>query len=82
MATWMGQNFQMTLDVTETKGGEPVTRTFSLKLPYAVDGIVINLPGLLAGLPPEAYQTVFVPQPDAAPAEEIIPEEELVPGDI
>ncbi|WP_295751411.1 DUF6672 family protein [uncultured Oscillibacter sp.] len=60
-AIWIGQNFKMTLEITQEKGGEPEIREISLKLPYSVDGIVINLPALLAGLPEEAWFSEFVP---------------------
>ncbi len=61
MAAWIGQNFKMTLEVTQKKGDEPEIKEFSLKLPYGVDGIVINLPALLAGLPEDAWFSEFVP---------------------
>ena len=66
-ADCIGQTLRMDLLVTEEKGGEEVTRTVTVKLPYAMDAVVVNLPGLLAGLPPEAYLTEFV---QAAPVEE------------
>ena len=53
-AIWIGQSFKMTLEITEKKGEEPVVKEISLKLPYDMDGIVVNLPALLAGLPEEA----------------------------
>ena len=61
MATWIGQNFKMTLEITEKKGDEPRTQEVSIKLPYSVDGIVVNLPAYLAGLPEEAWYSEFVP---------------------
>ena len=61
MTTWIGQNFEMTLEITEEKGGNEVTMTFPIKLPYNIDGIVINLPAYLAGLPEDAWQSEFVP---------------------
>ena len=72
MAPWIGQNFEMTLEIMQSKGGAEETGTYSLKLPYDMDGIVINLPGVLAGLPQEAYLTEFV---SAVPevAEEEVP---------
>ncbi len=76
MTTWIGQNFKMTLAVTEKKGDEPVVQEISLKLPYSVDGIVINLPALLAGLPEEAWFSEFVPA-----AAEKDPEDENPDGD-
>ena len=48
MATWIGQNFEMTLEITAEKGGTEETKTFQIKLPYSLDGIVINLPAYLA----------------------------------
>lgn len=75
MATWIGQNFKMVLEVTQEKGGEPEIREIDLKLPYSVDGIVINLPALLAGLPEEAWYSEFVP----AVTEESV--DEGVPGE-
>jgi len=69
MSIWIGQNFKMTLEVTQEKGDEPEVREFSLKLPYSVDGIVVNLPALLAGLPEEAWFSEFVPAATEEPAE-------------
>ena len=76
MATWIGQNFKMTLEITEKKGDEPRTEEVSIQLPYGVDGIVINLPAYLAGLPEEAWFSEFVPMVEEEPAEE-----EPLPGE-
>lgn len=76
MATCIGQNFSMTLEVEQDKGSEPVTTEFDIKLPFNLDGIVINLPGLLAGLPDEAIMSEFVQLTAAEePEEEIITDE-------
>lgn len=83
MATWMGQNFKMNLEVTQEKGGEPVLYPVALKLPYAMDGIILNIPAMLAGLGQEVYQKEFIVQEvqtEAVP-EEIITDE-LFPADI
>lgn len=69
-AIWIGQSFKMTLEITEKKGEEPVVKEISLKLPYDMDGIVVNLPALLAGLPEEAWLSEFVPAVTEAPVEE------------
>ena len=61
MATTIGQNFEMTLKVMEVKGGDETTETYKLKLPYDLDGIVINLPAYLQGLPQEVWMSEFVP---------------------
>ena len=77
MATWIGQNFEMTLEITQEKGGDETTETYQITLPYNMDGIVINLPGFLAGLDQDAYITEFVP----VATEETTTEEEELPGD-
>lgn len=77
MATWIGQNFEMTLEITQEKGGDSVTETYKITLPYSMDGVVVNLPGYLAGLGQEAYISEFVP----IVVEEETTEEELLPGD-
>ena len=60
MATTIGQNFRMTLRVMQEKKGEETEETYDIKLPYNLDGIVINLPGFLAGLPEDAWMSEFV----------------------
>lgn len=77
MASWMGQNFKMTLEITQNKGDEPVTQEYKVKLPWGVDGIIINLPAFLAELPKDAYMSEFVP----AVVEEPVEEEELPGGE-
>ena len=93
----VGQTFRVTLEVTEEKKGEPYTRELSVKIPYGLDGVILNLPGLLADLPVEACLTEFIPAPvteepeDGPSGEDTLPgedgltdglSEELVPGDL
>ena len=52
---------QNKLEITQEKGGEEVTSVHQIKLPYDMDGVIINLPGYLADLPQEAYLSEFVP---------------------
>lgn len=59
MATCIGQKFSMTLEITQEKGGSEETINVTLPLPYSMDGIAINLPAYLAGLPEEAYLSEF-----------------------
>lgn len=59
-AICIGQTFEMTLEITQDKGGTETTSTHTIKLPYGMDGIVINLPTYLAGLPEEVYLSEFV----------------------
>ncbi len=76
MATWIGQSFKMTLEITEKKGDEPRIEEISMDLPYSVDGIVINLPAYLAGLPEDAWFSEFVPMVEEEPGED-----EPLPGE-
>ena len=75
MSIWIGQNFKMILEVTQEKGGESEIHEIDLKLPYSVDGIVVNLPALLAGLPEEAWYSEFVPAVTEEPVDEGVPGE-------
>ena len=61
MADLMGQTLTVTLEITDEKGGKSHAHKVSLPVPYSLDGIVINIPELMAGLPAEAYMTEFVP---------------------
>lgn len=63
MASWMGQNFKMRLEITKEKGGKKQIANVALKLPYNMDGIILNLPAMLAGLPEDAYLSEFIPAP-------------------
>ena len=74
MAETMGQKFEMTLEVTEEKGKDPDTYGVTLNLPYNMDGIIINLPALLSGLPEDAYMSEFIP----TPSDEELEDEEVV----
>lgn len=69
-ATCIGQTFTMTLSVMEKRGGEEKTEIHTLKLPKDMDGIIINLPGYLAGLGEEAYLSEFIPAPISEPIDE------------
>ena len=59
-ATNIGQSFEMTLRVMQDKGGSEQESTYRFKLPYSMDGIVLNIPAMMAGMPPEAYLSEFV----------------------
>lgn len=83
MATWIGQDFSMELAVTTEKDGEVVSYPLRIKLPYHLDGIVVNLPAMLAGLSPDIYLSEFVPaQPDTQPEDEEIITEDYIPTDL
>ena len=76
MATNIGQNFKITLIVTKEKKGAEETREIQLKLPYSMDGIIVNLPGYLADLPQEAYLSEFISTAETEPVEEETPAED------
>lgn len=71
MSICIGQKFDMTMEITQQKGGAAETKEVSLTLPRNMDGIILNLPALLAGLPKEVYLSEFV----------IAPEEDTTGGD-
>ncbi len=75
MATCIGQTFKMTVEITPEKGADAKSYDFTLKLPYSWDGIVLNLPALVEGLPEAAYQSEFVSLATEVSVEE---EEEIV----
>jgi hypothetical protein len=79
MATNIGQNFKITLIITKEKNGTKETKDIQFKLPYSMDGIILNLPGYLAGLPEEAYLEEFIStaEPEAGDESDISTEDEF-----
>ncbi|MBQ5749140.1 MAG: hypothetical protein IIV87_03175 [Oscillospiraceae bacterium] len=72
-ASCIGQTFTVELEVMQEKGGSEETVTKTITLPYSMDGIILNLPGLLADLPADAITEEFV----SKVVEEVV-EEEIV----
>jgi len=70
MATNIGQNFKMVLEITPEKGADSYSVSVGLKLPYNMDGVIINLPALLAGQPKAAYLSEFISTEPEEEAEE------------
>ena len=60
MTTVIGQTLDITFKITQEKGGDETIVSYRFALPYNMDGVIINLPGLFAGLPEEAYLSEFV----------------------
>ncbi len=60
MATTMGQDFEMILAITQEKDAKKQGVKVSLKLPYNMDGIIINLPALLGGASEDVYRSEFI----------------------
>ena len=73
----IGANFKMELKVTQEKGGIETEETYSIKLPYDKDGLIVNLPGLMAGLPQDVYMTEFISTEELTPAEEEVVTDEF-----
>ena len=77
MTTNIGQNFKMTLGVIKEKGNDEEMIDVALKLPYNMDGIIINIPGYLASLPQEAWMSEFISTPtEAEMQDEQVPTDE------
>ena len=82
MATNIGQKFSMTVGIVEEKGQDEKPVDITIQLPYNWDGIIVNIPGYLAGLPQEAWMTEFVSTPSEADMQEEAPsdEEDILAG--
>ncbi|MCR5670293.1 MAG: hypothetical protein K6G10_04745 [Butyrivibrio sp.] len=70
MAETMGQTFDMQLVVTKEKGGNSSRVNVSLPIPYNMDGVILNLPAMLAGKGADVYMTEFIPTPSSEETED------------
>lgn len=66
----IGQSFEFTLEITQEKGGDETTQTYTVALPKDMDNIIINLPAYLAGLGEDAYLSEFIPVADVTAEED------------
>ena len=85
MAEIMGQKFTMTVEITDKEGDAPHAHKVSMAVPYNMDGILINIPALMAGLPQDAYMSEFaIQEPEDSSADEEIVTDELenIGGDL
>ena len=84
MVTNIGDSLELTVEVMQQKGGSETTETYQMTLPHNIDGIIINLPAYMAGLPEEAYLEEFIPAPSADLDDEEVPntEDDMGLGDI
>ena len=84
MGEVMGQKLSMTVEITDEEGASPHAHKVNMSIPYNMDGITINIPALMAGLPEEAYLSEFVIEvPDTgATDEEIVTDEFDMGGDL
>ena len=81
MATFTGQTLKFNIEVIREKDGAPEPYAYTVKVPYGQDGIVLNLPGMIEGFPPEAYTSEFVPIATESEEEEEIATDEFGFGD-
>ena len=84
MADIMGQKLTMTLEITDKEGDQPHAHKVSMSVPYNMDGIMINIPALMQGLPQDAYMSEFIIEtPDTGSTdEEIVTDEFDMGGDM
>jgi hypothetical protein len=84
MASIMGQTLSMTLEITDAEGDQPHAHKVSMSVPYNMDGIMINVPALMQGLPQDAYMSEFIIEtPDTGSTdEEIVTDEFDMGGDM
>lgn len=75
MAEVMGQTLTVTLEITDAKDAEPHAHKVSMGIPYSMDGIDLNLPALMAGMPEEAYLSEFIIVSPEEAADEMAPDE-------
>ena len=73
LTTVIGDKLELTVEVMQQKGGNETTSVYSLKVPHDLDGVIINLPGYMAGLPEEAYLEEFIPAPSTEKDDEAPP---------
>ena len=84
MADLMGQKLTVTLEITDKKGEEPHSHKVSMPIPYSMDGVVINVPLLMAGQSADAYMSEFVPiaTPEEDEEEEVVIDEFEMTDDV
>lgn len=51
MGEVMGQKLSMTVEITDSEGASPHAHKVNMSVPYNMDGITINIPALMAGMP-------------------------------
>ena len=75
---FMGQTATLNIEYRTVRNGEKKQAVYKLRVPYGLDGIVINVPALLAGQGPDIYMYEFVSVSDvalAADAETVVTDE-------
>ena len=81
MATFTGQTLKFSIEVIREKDGPSENYDYTVKVPYGEDGIVLNLPAMIEGLPEDVYTSIFVPIVTEETEEEEIVTDEFGLGD-
>ena len=83
MYAMMGQKFKMVLHITPKKDAKKVGSAVTMKLPYSLDGIILNLPALLNGAAEEDYMEEFIPAPEVEDedADSVVTDEFVMPSE-
>lgn len=61
MAIWIGPKAHLDVEIQNEKGGNKDTKSYDVKLPRKIDGVVINMVGLMNAAPYENYISEFIP---------------------
>ncbi|MBQ1491027.1 MAG: hypothetical protein IIZ39_03640 [Blautia sp.] len=78
MVSVMGQDFKMVLHLKADADAKKTGSAVTLKLPYDMDGIILNIPALLGGAGEDVYMSEFIPAPVVEEEEEVILTDEFV----
>jgi hypothetical protein len=77
MVTTMGQKFRMVLHITPKEGEKKYGSAVSLKVPYNMDGIILNIPAILGGAAEDVYMSEFIPTPVTETEEDVVVTDEF-----
>ena len=81
--TVMGQKATLHLQYMEAKGGDKVPVDVSIRIPYGMDGVIVNLPALLAGESQDVFMSEFITVPDVGDTSaEVVVTDEFAVTDI
>ena len=72
MVPTMGQDFKMVLHITPAEGEKKYGSAVKLKLPYSMDGIILNIPAIMGGAEKDVFMEEFVPVADTSDNEEVV----------
>ncbi len=78
MVEVMGQKLTVEVKLAKSKDGKMQGGTIGLELPYNKDGVIYNLPAMLAGAQEEVYMSEFIPTPVEEETEEVVVTDEFV----